>query len=73
MREGFTLRESSEVSVEQKRDADGDQHGAQKERKSYAEEKADGMFAFGGWDGGGERPEWLTFSWRRRIERKTLM
>ncbi len=54
MREGFTLHECSEIFVEQKRDADGDQHGAQKERKSYAEEKADGVFAFGGWDSGGE-------------------
>src|ERR1700722_20880589 len=54
MREGFMSRESSEICVEQKRDADGDQHRAEKERKSYAEEKADGVFAFGGWDSGGE-------------------
>ena len=54
MREGFILREASEICVEQKRDADGDQHGAQKERESYAEEKADGVFAFGGRDSGGE-------------------
>ena len=48
------LRERSEICVEQKRDADGDQHRAEKERKSYAEEKANGVFAFGGWDSGGE-------------------
>jgi hypothetical protein len=47
-------REYSEICVEQKRDADGDQRWAQKERKSYAEEKADGVLAFGGWDSGGE-------------------
>ena len=54
MREGFTCDECSEIFVDQKRDADGDQHRAEKERKSYTEEKADGVFAFGGWDSGGE-------------------
>ncbi len=28
--------------------------GPQLESKSYAEEKADGVFSFGGWDSGGE-------------------
>jgi hypothetical protein len=54
MREGFNFGAPSEICVEEKRDADGNQHGAQKERESYPEEKSDGVFAFGGWNGGGE-------------------
>src|SRR5215469_12399561 len=56
MREGFKVDEPLEICVEQKRDADSDQHGAEEERKTHAEKKADGVF---------------TFRWRNRSRKAT--
>ena len=57
-----------EVFVQQERDADGDQHWSQEESKTYAEEEAHRVLAFGGRDSGRENARGVFLAAKNRAE-----